>query len=74
MYRTKLSTVTLTGPRSPEIDVDDLFLQLSRQDLPNLKEINILGAWSFTPKTLCQLLTLSNAPIYTLSIDTRMII
>ena len=66
---TKLSTVTLTGPRSPEIDVDDLFLQLSRQDLPNLKEINILGAWSFTPKALCQFLTLSNAPIHTLSID-----
>ena len=44
MYKT--FTVTLTGHRSLEIDVDDLFLQLSRQDLPSLKELNILGAWS----------------------------
>ena len=62
---TKLTTVTLTGPCSPEIDVDDLFLQLSRQDLPNLKEIINISAWSFTPKALCQFLTL----LHTLSID-----
>lgn len=64
-----LSSVTLSGPRNSEINVDDMFLQLARQDLSNLQEFNILGAWSFTSESLRQFLMCSKAPIRTLSID-----
>ncbi|CAG8731303.1 709_t:CDS:1 [Funneliformis caledonium] len=66
---TKLSSVTLTGPRNSEINVDKMFLQFARQDLSNLKELNILGPWSFTPEALDKFLTCSKAPIRTLRID-----
>ena len=64
---TKLSSVTLTGPRNPEINVDDMFLRLAQQDLSSLRVLNILGAWSFTSETLRQFLV--KAPIRALSID-----
>ncbi|CAI2170198.1 19547_t:CDS:1 [Funneliformis geosporum] len=66
---TKLSSVTLTGQRNSETNVDKMFLQLARQDLSNLKELNILGPWSFSPEALDKFLTFSKAPIRTLRID-----
>ncbi|RIB03882.1 hypothetical protein C2G38_2122031 [Gigaspora rosea] len=66
---TNLQSVTINGPRSPEIDVNHLFLELSSQELPNLKDLSILGSWSFQSYSLNQFLSGSKPPLKSLQIQ-----
>ncbi|CAG8514987.1 12832_t:CDS:2 [Gigaspora margarita] len=52
-----------------EIDVNHLFLELSSQELPNLKELSILGSWSFQSYSLNQFLSGSKPPLKSLQIQ-----
>ncbi|CAG8759276.1 11289_t:CDS:1, partial [Cetraspora pellucida] len=66
---TNLQSVTINGPRSPEIDVNHLFLELSSQELPNLRDLAILGSWSFRSYSLDQFLSGSKPPLKSLKIQ-----
>ncbi|CAG8485737.1 25430_t:CDS:2 [Dentiscutata erythropus] len=66
---TNLQSVTINGPRSPEIDVNHLFLELSSQELPNLRDLAILGSWSFRSNSLNQFLSGSKPPLKSLQIQ-----
>ncbi|CAG8664936.1 7950_t:CDS:1, partial [Acaulospora morrowiae] len=65
---TNIQSVTLYGPRSPEINVTDFLLQLSKQELPNLKSLSLQTAWSYTPFSLDQFLVNSKPPLKYLEI------
>ncbi|KAG9306933.1 hypothetical protein G9A89_004032 [Geosiphon pyriformis] len=62
----KLATLILTGARYPEIDVNSVFRDMAKQQLPNLKHLSIQTALTLTPNTLNEFFTISKAPIETL--------